>query len=321
LGSLARVLIIGGAGFIGANLARACLARKDRVTILCRPTTSLGRLSDLNGDIAVERAHLTDRSALDRIIATHAPDEIYHLAQRTRRLPRDDLSDVTGAVSEDIMGLINAVAAASAVARPPRSFVRTGTIAEYGFGARAHRETDREAPRDAYGTASLACTHVLAMLAPRLPFSSTTARLALTYGPDQSLDFFVPKLIQSCLSRAPLQVRAPEDRRDLIHVDDVVAALLMIGEQPAARGRVINIATGVAPSVREVAQLVVEITQADASLLQFQPDSGRPPTELRSSPDLARSLLGWQAKLGLRDGLIKTIDALSQPRHSQIGAT
>ena len=82
----------------------------------------------------------------------------------------------------------------------------------------------------AYGAGVVAATHLTAALQPRLPFRISTARLALVYGPAQSTDYLIPYLIQRCLDGLPSVVRRPDDRRDLIHVDDVVDGLLRLAE-------------------------------------------------------------------------------------------
>lgn len=318
---MARVLIIGGAGFIGARLARACLRRGDRVTILCRAQTSLWRLAELEREIEVERADLTAADRVAAALARHAPEEIYHLALKTRRPARDDFSDVTEGLHQDVFGMTNVVAAAARLKTPPRTFVRTGTIAEYGEIVPPFVETRREAPTGSYGASSLACTQFLTMMGPRLPFASATARLALTYGPDQNPDFLIPGLIAACLRRQPMTIRNPDYRRDLIHVDDVVDALLRMAARPDLQGTLLDIASGTAPSVREIAALVTDITGAGADVLRFAPQGRSAPHEIRASGDRARALLDWQPEIGLREGLERLIGHLTATDTSHRGAT
>jgi nucleoside-diphosphate-sugar epimerase len=136
----------------------------------------------------------------------------------------------------------------------------------------------------------------------------STARLALVFGPAQSKDYFVPLLISRCLARRESVVLRPDDRRDFIFVDDVVTALLRMASLAGRNAGVINISSGIAPSMREVAKLIVDLTEADPDLVKYSeasPPSGAP--HLCCSPELAGRLLGWQTRISLSDGLARTV--------------
>ena len=76
---MTRVLIIGGAGFIGSHLARHCIARGAEVHIVARPETELWRLEGILAKLTLHRLDLHDRSTLDRCFAKARPDEVYYL--------------------------------------------------------------------------------------------------------------------------------------------------------------------------------------------------------------------------------------------------
>ena len=104
-------------------------------------------------------------------------------------------------------------------------------------------------------------------------------------------------------------VLRPADRRDLVFVEDVVAALLLMAAAPLPRGALINIASGVAPTMRKVAQLVIEQTGVRPDLVEYG-DGSSPggASDLRPSPERARDLLGWHARVGLAEGLSRTVN-------------
>ena len=187
--------------------------------------------------------------------------------------------------------------------------MRTGSLAEYGPIPAPHVETLREAPVNTYAAMLVCGTTLLQSLQPRLPFAAATARLALTYGEGQAQDFLVPGLITRMLAGTPCDLGRPDDRRDMIHVDDVVAALLRMAERPeAVRGRVLNISTGVAPAVRDIAEMVRRLLAADPSLIRIAPDPAAVALpDFRADPALAMQLLDWQPAIGLEAGLERTI--------------
>lgn len=311
---MTRVLIIGGAGFIGSHLARHCLSRGDDVHIVARPQTDLWRLADIHSHLMLHRLDLQDRVALDRCFTEVRPEEVYHLATQTRWQPAPDFADAHQSISTDILNLTTVLAAASAANSPPRVMVRAGSLAEYGNGPVPNVESQRENPLNPYATALTACTYCAQMLQPRLPFAVLTARLALTYGPAQDEDFLLPTLIRNCLAGARTRVLRPDDRRDLIYVTDVAEALCRLGSSKLPGGKIVNVATGIAPPMRDVADLVTRLVGVNPALI----DIVESPAAMKGtyqgyaimcgSPALARKLLDWKAGTTLIEGLQRILD-------------
>lgn len=305
-----RLLVIGGGGFIGERLVRSRLEAGDEVHVLAKPTSALDRLSGLGRAITAHRVAPGDGAALHDALSAARPDAVVYLASATRRPDAPDFSDAAASVSEDLQPLLAMVQAAAVLPHPPRAFVRAGTLAEYGFADRAHAEDDAERPADSYAAAMLAGTRYLAMLQPRLPFAVVTARLSLTYGPGQSERFFIPAALRACVERQPILLRRPDDARDLIHVDDVVRGLEMLCAHPV-RGAIVNLASGEAPPMREVARLILRVAGAPSSLLrEDRRPASAPPTRLRGRWDKAARRWGFRTRITLETGLAMTLDAV-----------
>ena len=306
---MTRVLIIGGAGFIGSHLARHCIARGDDVHIAARPQADLWRIAAIHTRLTLHSLDLHDRGALDRCFAEARPDEVYHLASQVRWQPAPDFSDALQSVSTDVLNLIAVLAAASAANPPPRIMIRAGSLAEYGNGPVPYIESQRENPLNSYAAALTACTHYSQMLQSRLPFATLTARMALTYGPTQNEDFLIPTLIRNCLTGKRTRILRPDDRRDLIYVTDVTEALCRLARSNLPGGTIVNIATGIAPPMRDVAGLVARVVGADPALIDIIDTSGtvgeahNAYTNICGSPALARKLLDWEASITLIEGL------------------
>jgi UDP-glucose 4-epimerase len=313
---MARILITGCAGFVGSHLASACVAAGEEVHAVVRPQSDESRLRAQAGLITLHRLDLREATALRNCVAAVQPDLIYHLAARPRREEQADLGDARASVEEDLVSLIHLLAASGEARRPPRRLIRAGSLAEYGAAPSPYREDRREAPLGVYGAGLVAGTHLCAALRRRLPFPIVTARLALTYGPAQSTDYLLPQLIQRCLDGGESVVRHPLDRRDLIHVDDVIDALARLATVPLSGGNlVVNIASGVAPTMRTVAELVLAATGADANLISFgsgEATSGA--ADLRGSTARARKILGWRARIPLAVGIARTVDWYREQR-------
>ena len=306
-----RILITGGAGFVGAHLARAHLRDGDAVHLLVRPR-GVSRPERIPEGAAIEPVPLDDVEAIEECLARVQPTMIYHLASATGRDPTPPHRAERRVLSQDLLNLFALLAAAAEMRTPPRTLIRAGSLAEYGDGAVPSREDQREAPRTVYTAAMVAGAHYARMLQPRLAFPVVTARFALTYGPGQDNNFFVPWLLERCLAGETSLVQRPDCRRDMIFVEDLVAGLRRMACTELEAGTILNLSTGLAPTVREIAALVVEVTRCDPALVRCDPEPG--PNfrvdALWGIPDRARDLLGWEAVTPLAEGLHRTAETM-----------
>ena len=303
-----RTLITGGAGFIGSHLAARCVAAGDDVHIITRLTTSLHRLTPLEGSITVHRASLDDAAAFAKAIDAARPQRVFHLAAETRPPAGRTADQAAATATAEVRNLLLFLQLLDGMEEKPDCFVRAGTIAEYGPVPPPYIEHGPTHPATPYGRAMAACTDALQRLAPLLGFPVASARLALVYGPHQSESFLIPAMIRDCLRNRPFTVKRPLDRRDLIHVDDAVDALLLMAEKPLSMASTINIGTGVAPAMHDVARMIVEMTDADPAIVGVSgAQASGDISDLCCSTVLAQDLLGWTARIPLAEGLQRTV--------------
>lgn len=299
-----RILVTGGGGFIGAHLVRRCVAEGDDVHVLLRPATDAWRLADLVPAIGVHRLSLADRAALRACLDEVRPTHIYHLATTTSGRREQGISSVAASLADlaDLMALLEAAATST---HPPGFFARAGSIAEYGEAPPPFREDQRECPTTGYAAGIVAGTHYAEALAPTLPFPIVTARLGLVYGAGQAPDFLLPGLISACLSGQAYTMLRPLDRRDIIHVHDVVEALLRLAGMRGMGSGIVNIGSGETIGVAELAELIAKLAGADASIIRRMPQDD--PVVLQLDIGKARSLDGWAPRIPLVDGLTALI--------------
>lgn len=304
-------LVTGATGFVGAAVVRRLLAEGADVHIMARNSSKAWRIEDVLNRVTVWGGDVTDRSSVEHCMAAVQPELIFHLAGDTAaRSESDDWSRDESALATNFYGAVNALRAAHARAGAGvRLFVRAGGLAEYGACRQPMRESQREQPLTAYAASQAAATHWLQMAQERVAFAVATLRLALTYGPQQSPDFFVPAAIDALLRGDVFEVRAGERGRDYVFVEDVAEAFLATAaaEEEQLRGAVINIASGENVTLHDVAaQIAEEIGRPD--LLRLAPLAGGTGIEMmRADITKVRDVLDWRPATPLRRGLALTV--------------
>lgn len=305
-----KCLVTGATGFIGSHLVRELASQGAEVHAVARTGSEPGRWRPSSGGVTLHRLDLRDRAALKQCITSVQPQKVFHLAAETRDPVTQSFSRMGQASADCIDPLLHLLDLLSEAASPPQVMVRAGTIAEYGKAMIPYREDQREYPQSPYGARMLAATQLCEMLDASVPFPIHTARLALTYGEEQSHSFLLPALIDACRGGLPTEILRPDDRRDLIHVRDVVDALIRLGDSVLAEGTTVNIATGTAPTMREVARRVIAISGCDPALVTFgTPGPRTPPSVLLASTAKAQDELGWSASVSLDEGLTMMLGA------------
>ncbi|MBH0113719.1 NAD(P)-dependent oxidoreductase [Novosphingobium sp. YJ-S2-02] len=303
-------LVTGAAGFIGAHLCKRLLARGEKVHALVRPSTRLDRLDGLLDALTFHRVDLVDAAGLQAALAAIAPTCVYHLAAQTRPETGSPFIALRRAAEANLSATLTLVEALTALATPPRVMIRAATIAEYGPADMPCREDALARPATAYGAGMLATTAAIGVLTGTMPFPVINARLALCYGAGQSRAFLVAEAVDALLAGRPITLTRPEDRRDLIHVEDAVSGLVALADTVPADCPIVNIASGIAPRMDDVMARICDLAGADPRLLRVTPAApGNKPSVLHASPELARRRLGWHAAITLEDGLRHTIAA------------
>ena len=305
---MSGVLITGGSGFIGSHVARRLVSEGQEVHVLLRRDTNAVRLEH---SPQVQRwiGGLDDIAALEACLKGAQPDRIIHCAGDHRARRTTGWEPAREAYRINVDGLVNLLEAACSSGVPLRSLVRLGGLEEYGNGPAPFVETQRESPRSAYSASQVAGTHSLQAMQPALPFDAVTLRPTLIYGPAQSTDFMIPALIEALLAGRPFPLTTGRQRRDLLHIDDLVTAILAASTAGEVGGEVINIATGEAPSIRAVARTIGRML-GRPDLLKFGelPDRPNDIVDLRGDASKAERLLSWRPTIPLVRGLWQTIE-------------
>lgn len=307
------VLVTGATGFLGSHLVRRLLAQDCVVHVMARPGNDFRRLRDCRDSLVQWTGDVTDFASVLQACRGARPETIFHLAGDTSlRAFTGDWGSVERAARVGIGGLLNLLRAATEAAPGLRSIVRTGGLEEYGAGPSPFVESQREAPCSPYSFAQVAGAHLSQMMQPHLPFAVVTLRPTLIYGPDQSSDFLIPSLIRALLRGRRFTLTEGRQRRDLLHVDDFIAAArsasLAAAEHDDLRGAILNVASGEGHAIRDIAQRIAGMLDATIQLdIGGAPERATEVFDLVGDATLARNALGWRPQVPLDEGLAQTI--------------
>ena len=242
-----RVLVTGGTGFVGANLVRRLLADGHAVHLLVRPQPAAWRLADVRSDVALHRASLDDRAAVERAVRRVKPEWVFHLAAHGAYSWETDLDRI---VATNLLGTVNLVRACLRTGF--EALVQAGSSSEYGFKTRAPGERAWVEPNSHYAVMKVAATHFCRLTAQQERVKIATLRLYSVYGPWEDPGRFVPTLVaQGVAGRLPPLVD-PRVARDYVYVDDVSEAFVRAAVKAHPEpGPVFNVGTGKQTTIRQ----------------------------------------------------------------------
>ena len=296
-----RVLVTGGAGFIGSHLADALVARGDEVAII--DDLSAGRPGRMSEQVPLHKVSVVEADQLEGIAAEFRPDLICHLAAQI-----DVRSSVTLPAADaqaNVIGTVNVLEAAR-VAGARVLFCSTGG-ALYGRDAPIPSLEDvYPLPESPYGV-SKHCAEQYVVLYNRLHGTGhTVLRLANVYGPRQDpageagvVAIFCAQVLAG---ERPTIFGDGRQTRDYVYVADAVAAFLAAADR--VRPGIWNIGSGNEVSVLDLARVISDVAGLPVDPL-FAP--ARPGELLRSAlaSERARRDLGWRASTPLPVGVAK----------------
>jgi len=309
-----KVLVTGGAGFIGSHIADAYLAAGDDVTIV--DDLSTGRRENVPG--AAHFVHADIRAPEVRQLLERGAFSVvnHHAAQMdVRRSVADPLFDA----GVNVIGLLNILEGARVGGVRRIVFASSGGVVYGEHGPFPLVETAPKLPVSPYGTAKLASEYYLATYARLYGIETVALRYANVYGPRQRGDGeagVVAIFGRRVLAGQPLTIFGDgEQTRDMVYVADIAAANVAasacsVGSAQDIDSRAYNIGTGVETSVNRLAHLLGGALGRVPEVTHGPPRAG----ELQRSVlaiDKAASALGWRPRVSLSDGLGATLRFLA----------
>jgi nucleoside-diphosphate-sugar epimerase len=304
-----RVLVTGGAGFIGSNLVRALLERGDDVRVL--DNFSTGNRANLDGlGVDIVEGELRSYERVHNAVRT--TEIVYHLGA-LGSVPRSVQDPLTSS-AVNVEGTLNVLLAARD--EGVRRVVFSSSTSVYGSSRSL--PTSEEEPCDPispYGVAKLAAErYCVSFSRVYEAFETVVLRYFNVFGPRQSpfsqYAAAVPLFIKAIAAGEPVPINGDgEQSRDFTFVGNVVDATLRAADAPGVSGEIFNVAAGAPATVNAVADTIGAILGKPVERKHLPPRAG----DIRDSwADLAKAerLLGYSPEIGLEDGLRRTIEFL-----------
>jgi len=311
-----KLLVTGGAGFIGSNFIRMWLADHpaDAIVNVDLLTYAGDRLSLAD----VERAHgsryefvradIADATAMREVFSAHRPKAVVNFAAESHNSRA--VLDPGSFVRTNVVGTQVLLDAATRAA--VERFHHISTCEVYGDlaldSSEAFREDSPYRPRTPYNASKAAADHLVRAYGETFGLPVTISNCANNYGPYQYPEKVIPLFATNAIDDRPLPLYAhSENRREWIHVEDHCRAIALV-LQRGRIGETYNIGTGEERSVEQVADAVLDALGKPRTLKSYVED--RPGHDRRYLLDRAkiRRELGWDPEIRFADGLRRTTD-------------
>jgi dTDP-glucose 4,6-dehydratase len=300
--ALVRVLVTGGAGFIGSHFVKRLVAVGDSVVVLDKLTYS-GNLANLDG---VEHDFVQGDIADPSAVAAVGPgcDAVVNFAAETH-VDRSIL-EAGDFIRTDVVGthvLLEWVRANGV------RFVHVSTDEVYGDvpPGRSSREDDPLRPSSPYSASKAGGDLQLLAYVRTYGVDACVTRGSNTYGPNQYPEKLIPLFVTNALDGEPLPVYGDgRQTRDWLHVRDHCAGIERVLRRVSS-GEVYNVGGGDEVENIEVTRRILELTGADPELVRHVED--RPGHDRRYSLDTTKlGALGWSAEKSFAEGLAETVE-------------
>jgi UDP-glucose 4-epimerase len=300
-----RVLVTGGAGFVGGAVVRRLVESGAKVTVLDDLFT--GRAETIPTQAAFVKGSVTDQALVRELVAQSSL--VFHMAARniiaSTANPRDDFETNIG-------GTLNILLAARE-SRPDR-VVYTSSTSVYGNPRSIPiNEDDLLVPITPYAVSKLSGEHYCLAFYESYGLAVATVRYSNVYGPGQRPDNpycgVVSKFLTNCHQGVPLTVHGDgEQTRDFTYIDDAVDATLLAATHPRAEGDVFNVGTGIETSVNQLAHLTGRAMGRDVEIRHID---RRDIDNIRRrvvNIEKARRMLRWSPQVTMENGLRRTAE-------------
>ena len=298
-----RILVTGGAGYVGRELARQLYAGNE-VCIIDRLFFGSDRLSVADREsVTLEQIDIRDAAAVAQVIARFQPEVIVHLAA-VHFIPACE-NDPEGTVLTNVAGTVNLLLHCP----PGCRFVFASSGAVYQPSAEPHHEVNSVlAPSDVYGLTKLHGEQFVRYFSAQRGFAAVIVRLFNVVGPGETNQHLLPEIVAQMKAGYPaIRLGNMWPKRDYIHVRDAAAgfrATALAGTVAPGEAVIVNLGTSLQYSVAEIADRLRAVSGRDFAVEHDMSRARKVDRPFLSADIYAiRESFGWFPRLTIDDAI------------------
>jgi nucleoside-diphosphate-sugar epimerase len=305
-----KILVTGGAGFIGSHLVDRLLSEEIEVTVL--DDFSTGRMQNISHHKNTGELHIIHGDVRDAEVVRNAVEDVEAVFHEAA------LIDVALSAKEpvlfndvNVVGTLNLLRAC--IDSGVRRFVFSSSAAVYGDSGPAKKREDMlPMPASPYGVTKLAAENYVRVFSELYGLETVSLRYFNVYGSRQCVNFSYNSVVTAFLSRllngqAPIIHGDGRQTRDLVNVGDVVSANVLALRTKNAVGEVLNIASGRAITINRLARILQRITGMEHLKPIFTEPRVGDIRHCLADTSKAEKLLGFRSKIKISEGLMRLI--------------
>lgn len=304
---ISKILVTGGAGFIGSEFVRQSIAKGYRVVVVDKLTYAgdLGRLAEVKGKYKFYKVDICNKKMIGNIFRRERPQYVTHYAAESH-VDRS-IKDASPFIETNVKG--TQVLLDTCRKYPVHKFIHISTDEVYGeirWGR--FKETSPFAPNSPYAAAKAAADLLVKAYIRTYGFPAIIARPCNNFGPWQYPEKLMPVIILNALKNKKVPVYAKGlNVREWLYVSDCARAILTILKKGRI-GEIYNVGSGHERKNIDTVKSILKILGKTQTLIEFVKDRAGHDFRYSLNTDKIRRELGWQPILKFEDGLKKTVN-------------
>jgi UDP-glucuronate 4-epimerase len=307
-----KVLVTGGAGFIGSHLCEALLAQGDDVVVIddfnnfYDPSIKHANIAAIRERITLVEGDIRDAALVDSIFAEHKFEKVFHLAARAGVRP--SISDPRLYVSTNVDGTLNLLEACRK--NGVKHFVFASSSSVYGVNKKVPFAEDDLIQRtiSPYAATKLAGEQLCSNYSHLHGTRCICLRFFTVYGPRQRPDLAISKFTRNIMAGEPIdQYGDGSTARDYTYIDDIIQGVMAAGKYTASDFEIINLGGSAANTLAQLISGIEEITGKIAWINYLPDQPGDVPLTFADVSKAGR-LLGYTPVTPLKKGLERYLD-------------
>jgi len=301
---MSKIVITGASGFVGANLAQNLSKTKHQIHIFTRKNSKLWRLEDIKTKLNIHKVTLDNSKALKKKLLEIEPKFVFHCATYGVLPSQTNFSKL---IKTNLIGTYNLLQALEECNKLSK-LVNLDSSFVYGKKNNSIKENQIADPITLYGIVKLSQTNLVRYYSVKRKIPSITMRLFTPFGRFDQPGRLITDIMKSLITKKPLTLFSPYSKRDFIHINDVINALVLASNSPFKNGEIFNVGSGKYYSVKEFVTLASKVTKTKINVnwknkqREFDKLGGNGYANTRKISEN----LGWRPKITIQEGLLES---------------